>query len=764
MNNIATTDPKEHSAKPPAVDSGMTFASEATESECPAERLADAIAEPTVHLVTVVGAAGIGKSHLVRQWTSRAAANENPKVTTLDCARYSTLDEAITAISEAAEPLTVSDRHEARDTVLILDDADPYANGVASLLDHLTSTRTRLTIVVTSRTSLDLNQEHLVRVSPLQMGLGRTPSVTAGGGSTSAVDLLIDGIAARGKPAAYTQTTLLLLEEIAQHCEGVPLALLLAASSICTIGAAGTLSKLRRGEELPPRRSTNVPERHSSMPRALEWSNHGLTPDEDTLLTRMSITAIPFGLWMATKVGGFDEARTTELLDNLVHRSLVECHTGWPDNPCYTIYRSVRLRHRARLNADVEHLRSTRTRFYNCLAYIAFEAITPHTEFRERRFVDAQLNAHFGAVDHFQARGDHKSAISILVAMEKLWTRTDRLECANGKIIRSLMALEDDPTTANAYSRGCEHSAKWSLLIGDPVVAEYFSREALVTVADSSMESTGSTAEALLGEALRINGDRAGACNLFTSSLAWCDDQPSDLRSIVETLLDIASIGVDDRLEDQVTKTAFDRVQSFGDPRTRSYGLRTLAELGIDRRDYVLAQRASLALLDVQLHYPSTVDIVQGFQAQQYVLMATGKASARSARRVREIVSTLQECSPIEWLVGSSSTLGFTSEKNNFLALDLRSMVEEVRAMPTVVSETASPLSTLTKRQLEIAQLVSDGLTNREIAKKLDLSEWTVVNHLRQVMSKLDCPSRLHVALVILGADYGDDRNTSGTG
>ncbi|MFG1793227.1 helix-turn-helix transcriptional regulator [Nocardia sp. NPDC049149] len=60
------------------------------------------------------------------------------------------------------------------------------------------------------------------------------------------------------------------------------------------------------------------------------------------------------------------------------------------------------------------------------------------------------------------------------------------------------------------------------------------------------------------------------------------------------------------------------------------------------------------------------------------------------------------------------------------------------------------PLDTLTERQRQVAELVATGLTNRMVAKQLELSEWTVVNHLRQVMVKLDCPSRLHVALIMM--------------
>jgi DNA-binding CsgD family transcriptional regulator len=54
--------------------------------------------------------------------------------------------------------------------------------------------------------------------------------------------------------------------------------------------------------------------------------------------------------------------------------------------------------------------------------------------------------------------------------------------------------------------------------------------------------------------------------------------------------------------------------------------------------------------------------------------------------------------------------------------------------------------SPLTPRESEVASLVAVGLTNKQIGKRLRISEWTVINHLRQVMRKLGCRSRVQVA------------------
>jgi DNA-binding NarL/FixJ family response regulator len=48
----------------------------------------------------------------------------------------------------------------------------------------------------------------------------------------------------------------------------------------------------------------------------------------------------------------------------------------------------------------------------------------------------------------------------------------------------------------------------------------------------------------------------------------------------------------------------------------------------------------------------------------------------------------------------------------------------------------------LTPRQLQLLRLVAEGLTNKEIAANLNLSQFTVKNHLRRVMRQVEATSR----------------------
>jgi DNA-binding NarL/FixJ family response regulator len=61
-------------------------------------------------------------------------------------------------------------------------------------------------------------------------------------------------------------------------------------------------------------------------------------------------------------------------------------------------------------------------------------------------------------------------------------------------------------------------------------------------------------------------------------------------------------------------------------------------------------------------------------------------------------------------------------------------------------SSADSGVGALTKRELEIAELVTDRRTNREIAGTLFLSDKTVESHLRNIFVKLGVSSRVDVA------------------
>lgn len=53
-----------------------------------------------------------------------------------------------------------------------------------------------------------------------------------------------------------------------------------------------------------------------------------------------------------------------------------------------------------------------------------------------------------------------------------------------------------------------------------------------------------------------------------------------------------------------------------------------------------------------------------------------------------------------------------------------------------------------TAREIEVLQLISEGLVNRDIGKMLFLSEETVKSHVRHLLAKLQARSRAHAVAV----------------
>jgi len=65
----------------------------------------------------------------------------------------------------------------------------------------------------------------------------------------------------------------------------------------------------------------------------------------------------------------------------------------------------------------------------------------------------------------------------------------------------------------------------------------------------------------------------------------------------------------------------------------------------------------------------------------------------------------------------------------------------------------AAPPGPLSRREWEVARLVARGLTNRQIATELIISERTADAHLAKILSKLDFGSRAQVAAWVVQSD-----------
>jgi non-specific serine/threonine protein kinase len=71
---------------------------------------------------------------------------------------------------------------------------------------------------------------------------------------------------------------------------------------------------------------------------------------------------------------------------------------------------------------------------------------------------------------------------------------------------------------------------------------------------------------------------------------------------------------------------------------------------------------------------------------------------------------------------------------------------------PTGEARESGPLEALTKRERQVADLVAEGLTNRQIAAKLVISQRTVQGHVEHILTKLGFTSRTQIAASVAEA------------
>jgi two-component system, NarL family, nitrate/nitrite response regulator NarL len=81
---------------------------------------------------------------------------------------------------------------------------------------------------------------------------------------------------------------------------------------------------------------------------------------------------------------------------------------------------------------------------------------------------------------------------------------------------------------------------------------------------------------------------------------------------------------------------------------------------------------------------------------------------------------------------------------------ELALAVEALASAPNVRAVNASGMSLLSKRELQVVRCLAEGMTNREIAERLKLSQHTVKNYLFRVFDKLGVSSRVELLFMTL--------------
>nr|WP_237499843.1 NB-ARC domain-containing protein [Streptomyces sp. SID8379] len=278
-------------------------------------------------LVTVTGGAGIGKSRLALRGVHGGDWAGFDAVCWADLWPVQGGDLLAAAVAQALDLSDHTSRSLAdaicdwigdRRVLLVLDSCEHLVAAARTLVADLLTVCPRLTVLATSREALDVVNEKVVELGPLDP-------------ATEGVALFEARAAAAGRPLRDT-TDRLLAGRLSLHLEGVPLALELAAGLLrrWTLEEAWELTE-ERLEVLDGHAPGPLPSRHGALRTAVGWSHELCRPAERLLWARLAVFPGSFDVELASQVclGGPLTADTLrEVLTGLVRKSVVVAHDG----------------------------------------------------------------------------------------------------------------------------------------------------------------------------------------------------------------------------------------------------------------------------------------------------------------------------------------------------------------------------------------------------------------------------------------------------
>jgi predicted ATPase len=298
-------------------------------------------------LVTLVGAAGVGKSRLARELAARAQEEGRQAVVVpvepLAAAEH--LPSAIAlslglSLPEGAERFAaLIGALAVAELLLVLDGVEHLAPALATPLFRLVGGAPRLRLLVTSQVPLGRTGECLHRLGPLP--------------TADAVELFERRARQADQRFRMDADQAALAGEICRRLDGNPLAVELAAARVASFGLAALLANLDdRFRLLKVAGATDEP-RHGVLQAAFDWSHGLLSPPEQRVFWRLGGFASSFTLEAGARAvvdEDIDTASAMDLIGRLVDRSFVSMAAG--DPPRYALLETARCYARDRLRAE----------------------------------------------------------------------------------------------------------------------------------------------------------------------------------------------------------------------------------------------------------------------------------------------------------------------------------------------------------------------------------------------------------------------------
>jgi len=724
-------------------------------------------------LVTLTGVGGVGKTRLAVHVARQVRAAFPDGVCLVRLADLTTSELLATSVMSAlshsgtasAGVMELVEHLASREMLLLIDNCEHLARPVAELVTTLLRRCSDLRVLATSQERLRVEGEAVYAVPPLALpGAGQrvTPDDIL---RYDALALFLERASALRPDLAVGPTELESIVALCRRLDGLPLAIELMAGRTSALPIQALVSRLDDISLLDDG-SWSSPARHQTLRAAVEYS-HALCSDPARLLwTRISVFAGSASLEAVREVCADEQLTAVEV--ELALRELVEKSIVGFDGSRYHLLETIRAygRERLRETGERERLQLAHRDYYSRLAAPRFRDLPAggsRTGFKVLRAEVANLRAAlafccdepeqvesgltmaeclwpFWAGSGLQGEGRHWLG-QLLAGAER--SSTERI---NGLWVDGVLAALDRDT-AKALSRA-EECAELADRLDDPAGlahaafvrghAKLFSDEQNEAAADLELavrlERQIPMPNPVLGYSLLALGiascmsgqlDRAEEVLTEARSLAEVDGEPLQQVGSL-TWLGVAAL-LGGRYEEATTRLKQVLVDArsgddlLGVSGAVEFLAWTAAETGDDERA-------------ARLHGLSQL-LAERVVSQLGASPGLRRWHEDWIRKLRERLG--------ERAFERAVALGREMPVDDGIAFAL-----ELRGAPTRSREVGERLP-LTKREREVAELVAQGQSNREIAANLVISVRTAEAHVEHILAKLGLTSRAQVIALL---------------